>query len=690
MPSCTNHHHQQYRQLSRACVGILLACIFLFCLASLATRPIPFRRIGEASNPGPTDEQAPAGYLLEIANVSHLANQANRIKGRAFDAMVVSEHSLTPAQQIGLREQLGKNCFYHLTPLIDDLEHQVGGVGVIMRATHPICPKIHNAHLATLSMQGRVHLYGLDIGRGVIVHVYQVYGVTNGTNDKQAASITNSIIRHVLKDMEMQANLPVLITGDLNAELSKLEDVQDALDDHRLCDLGAIASAFGGVDHEHTCQVNVGATRTRRDYALANSMALDLIKTFRVDHNSGLPVHSVIQIEFHTRPDSGAGTYIRLPYSLHNNFINHIRKLYSTVNIERSLKKHTAARANDKTFHCDVNLPPDPSDFNTGQPNRGSGLAEQVIHITEEMAAQDLESANLQAEDEATQCLTHEQINAQLHQLHAVMDQHLHEKQHWDDLLRTGDTGTYLASFAECIEHAVLQFTGTKGTDAQKHRGRGTLNLQAKAFNLPPKHVMHEGTTVRQFGPTLTRLQDQSARLRAIKTCLAKNRAGSCDVSAAARKVEIARNAKAFLHHHQTGDPGTEMLEILKHPHPAHYFAICRGIQVFEVNLKALYKSELQHRRRKSKMYYNSNKLHGRVSQALRKAGPAPMTVLRRPCDMGPGRPKGSLATNPKEKDAILHMAWDPITNGNVSSCQDDADAFINKYAAHLPCHPEY
>ena len=45
------------------------------------------------------------------------------------------------------------------------------------------------------------------------------------------------------KDVELQPQLPVLITGDLNADLEKLEAAQDALDDHHIYDVGAIASA---------------------------------------------------------------------------------------------------------------------------------------------------------------------------------------------------------------------------------------------------------------------------------------------------------------------------------------------------------------------------------------------------------------------------------------------------------------
>ncbi len=102
--------------------------------------------------------------------------------------------------------------------------------------------------------------------------------------------------------MELQIQVPVLITGDLNADLCKLQVVQDALDDHHFHDIGAIASAFGGTDNDYTCRINATATCTRRDYVLANYQALKCINSFSVDHKAGFPVHSVLRIGFHTKP----------------------------------------------------------------------------------------------------------------------------------------------------------------------------------------------------------------------------------------------------------------------------------------------------------------------------------------------------------------------------------------------------
>ena len=58
----------------------------------------------------------------------------------------------------------------------------------------------------------------------------------------------------------------------------------------------------------------------------------------------------------------------------------------------------------------------------------------------------------------------------------------------------------------------------------------------------------------------------------------------------------------------------------------------------------------------------------------------APMVALKRPADAGPGRPKGSSATHPIERDDILHFVWDPITHGNVDDTKAAADSFFAKH----------
>ena len=160
-------------------------------------------RIGEASNPGPSHDQDDQGYLLEVANVTHLSNKAYRPARSGFDAMVISEHPLSLGQKTGLRDKLGKDVFYHLSNLVPDKACQLGGVGILAKEVGPIIPKVLNPALSAITDQSRFGMYAIEIARNVIVHIYQVYGVPNGTHDPDAAAVTNGILHHILMDVEM-------------------------------------------------------------------------------------------------------------------------------------------------------------------------------------------------------------------------------------------------------------------------------------------------------------------------------------------------------------------------------------------------------------------------------------------------------------------------------------------------------
>jgi ribonuclease HI len=86
----------------------------------------------------------------------------------------------------------------------------------------------------------------------------------------------------------------------------------------------------------------------------------------------------------------------------------------------------------------------------------------------------------------------------------------------------------------------------------------------------------------------------------------------------------------------------------------------------------------------------NGKNKHGNISRALKHSSAAPMTALKRPHDKGPGKPVGSYATHPVERDEILHSAWDPITHGNVKDTALAAKQFFAKHSKHITRLPEY
>ena len=102
-----------------------------------------------------------------------------------------------------------------------------------------------------------------------------------------------------------------------------------------------------------------------------------------------------------------------------------------------------------------------------------------------------------------------------------------------------------------------------------------------------------------------------------------------------------------------------------------------------------LQNADIKSRKKQRRQQFLGSKMLGQVTKLLKGCFTTPMTALRRPQDMGPGELKGSLATHPRERDAILHMAWDPTTRENVDDATQAKQEFCAKYDKYIPTNAQ-
>ncbi len=96
----------------------------------------------------------------------------------------------------------------------------------------------------------------------------------------------------------MRPDGPVAIMGDFNADLQMLPHCQQLVLHEDWCDVGAVASRWGGIDNQPTCLGHNALAPTRNDYLLVNAMALPLISDFRVIPTTDFDVHSILEVKF--------------------------------------------------------------------------------------------------------------------------------------------------------------------------------------------------------------------------------------------------------------------------------------------------------------------------------------------------------------------------------------------------------
>jgi hypothetical protein len=69
---------------------------------------------------------------------------------------------------------------------------------------------------------GRVDMFIIESNQNIFVLVYLLYGYTNGDGCIANAARTDEIIGLICNDMGLQPKGPKILTGDVNASVSKL------------------------------------------------------------------------------------------------------------------------------------------------------------------------------------------------------------------------------------------------------------------------------------------------------------------------------------------------------------------------------------------------------------------------------------------------------------------------------------
>ncbi len=77
--------------------------------------------------------QKPEQFIMEICNITHLHNNIEILKRRAFDAVYITEHSIPAKERKDTRALLGEGYKSHLSRLDCEKDTKVWGTGVILR-----------------------------------------------------------------------------------------------------------------------------------------------------------------------------------------------------------------------------------------------------------------------------------------------------------------------------------------------------------------------------------------------------------------------------------------------------------------------------------------------------------------------------------------------------------------------------
>ena len=184
------------------------------------------KRIGEASNPGPKEQEAKKGgarnnIIIETINVTAYEKAEDLLAKRNADVIFIQEHLVRKMVRQAVQAGAAKRDMdLHLGDACEVGMQATAGVGAITSTkahTHCVARECLAEEARKYENIGRLGKYQLACHEWSI-EVYNIYAYTNGANKIEQAEKTNDLIEAIKLDMKANGRPPCMILGDLNAE----------------------------------------------------------------------------------------------------------------------------------------------------------------------------------------------------------------------------------------------------------------------------------------------------------------------------------------------------------------------------------------------------------------------------------------------------------------------------------------
>ena len=277
-----------------------------------------YRRLGEATNPGP-DDQDPVRTALLIGNVTSLAARWSHIVTWGADGYLLQESRLGVEGQRQMRARMrdaGLDAAFGRPMAMKDRAKrpgkrdrrqsiwnvQEGGVATLGRVQchltqlEPLTPEA-----VVLFDSGRWVSAALPIGSGAQQLVCKnYYGVPNARTDALSYAENERLIHLAFIEAASHGDVPVMVAGDMNVQVHESPALQRALASGRWYDVAAELTAGdppATYNAQGVTEYTPAEGSTRIDLIFANSAAMARICAYRPRYGLDCPKHLVQQVD---------------------------------------------------------------------------------------------------------------------------------------------------------------------------------------------------------------------------------------------------------------------------------------------------------------------------------------------------------------------------------------------------------
>ena len=469
--------------------------------------------------------------------------------------------------------------------------------------------------------------------------------------------------------MAADVHNPTMVMGDFNARPNSLGPVADWIRDEQWTDLGQRANWWGGVPDRWTCHSKADAKPSRIDGVVVDAETLCSVRSFEVEKRTHIPTHCVLKVAFTRNPFKEKRTFLQKLGSLKNV----LEEKWKAAFKEMPPKEAVAARLDEVKKLKDI-------------------MDELFRHAAESL-------------DEACQQM---------------------------------DTDGFWRIWSETTEKAYHRVAELSEKDAKKNSGRGTVKLiqrvpenrakeddrirnkwsyaarrcirqarrceqivfriQAKQKKAP-SHIASTGPQSRVVGGKLVEPLPPEPATSGAPALMSKGEAANDETDA--QHQALNTRATQLLVKNTSEEHGWEREErnrlIDLHKRSDYTISDVPALK----RIAGKYHTEYATNRRKSveeyrKAQYEAYQTKGKgicdLHRPLRKDPATPLVAVRRKQKGGLNQKAGTIATSPKEVDAIIRGEYGRIYEGHHptrDNPQDFAAAYMKKYKDFIHKQPE-
>ena len=239
--------------------------------------------IGRAQHPWPGPRVfTPCQLSLEFVNVGGWLTSGDLALDSCAQFLAVAEHRLIPSRARSICHQLRKAGFHSVWALAcqDRIAGGHAGVGVVSLGGAPLSlPSFVTPQFQEFFKLGRVLRTTLLSFQGGVVHLFVVFGYQGAEGDADKLQLTDRLLQAVVAEAQVVCvGQPVLVAGDLNADLAVIPCLAKGISAGRFVDLALAYSQGAGRAPDVTCRFDrEEGSGSRRDFLLVVQVRLLLL-----------------------------------------------------------------------------------------------------------------------------------------------------------------------------------------------------------------------------------------------------------------------------------------------------------------------------------------------------------------------------------------------------------------------------